>query len=62
MMSVGLHCRLVGRPGKIAALKKFIDHIQKHDGVWCPRRIEIAEHWAKTHPHKRRCAEPDGRA
>lgn len=50
MMSVGLHCRLIGRPGKIAALKKFIDHIQAHDGVWCPRRIEIAEHWQKTHP------------
>ncbi len=50
MMTVGLHCRLIGRPGKIAALKKFIDHIQKHDGVWCPRRIEIAEHWAAKHP------------
>ena len=52
MMSIGLHCRLVGRPGKIMALKKFIDHIQAHEGVWCPRRIEIADHWAKTHPPK----------
>lgn len=53
MMSVGLHCRLVGRPGKIAGLKKFIDHSQAHSDVWCPRRIEVAEHWASHHPHKR---------
>ncbi|MCI2393775.1 allantoinase PuuE [Aliiroseovarius sediminis] len=53
MMSVGLHCRLVGRPGKIAGLKRFIDHIQAHDSVWTPRRIDIADHWAKTHPPKR---------
>ncbi len=53
MMTVGLHCRLVGRPGKIAGLKRFIDHVQAHDGVWCPRRIEIAEHWATHHPHQR---------
>lgn len=53
MMTVGLHCRLVGRPGKIAGLKRFIDHIQAHDGVWTPRRIDIADHWAKTHPPKR---------
>lgn len=52
MMSVGLHCRLVGRPGKIAGLRRFIEHIQAHDGVWCPRRIDIAQHWAQTHPHK----------
>jgi OHCU decarboxylase len=50
MMSIGLHCRLIGRPGKIAALKKFIDYIQSHTDVWCPRRIEIAKHWAKHHP------------
>ncbi|OIQ31405.1 MAG: OHCU decarboxylase [Alphaproteobacteria bacterium MedPE-SWcel] len=54
MMSIGLHCRLIGRPGKIAALKRFIDHIQRHEGVWCPRRIDVAQHWAKTHPHRRR--------
>lgn len=53
MMSVGLHCRLMGRPGKIAGLRKFIEYIQGFEGVWSPRRIEIAEHWAKTHPHKR---------
>ena len=50
MMNVGLHCRLVGRPGKTAGLRRFIDHIQGHDGVWCPRRIDIARHWAATHP------------
>ncbi|WP_420004434.1 allantoinase PuuE [Arenibacterium sp. LLYu02] len=54
MMTIGLHCRLVGRPGKVAALKRFIDHIQSHEGVWCPRRVEIAEHWASQHPHQRR--------
>lgn len=53
MMSVGLHCRLVGRPGKIAGLKRFIEHVQRHDEVWLPRRLEIAQHWAKTNPHKR---------
>ncbi|GGH34093.1 OHCU decarboxylase [Cribrihabitans marinus] len=53
MMSIGLHCRLVGRPGKIAGLKRFIEHIAKHDGVWCPRRVDIAEHWAATHPPRR---------
>nr|WP_175582175.1 allantoinase PuuE [Phaeobacter sp. HF9A] len=54
MMTIGLHCRLVGRPGKMAALKRFIDHIQRHEGVWCPRRLDIAQHWAETHPHHRR--------
>ncbi|HHL22314.1 MAG TPA: allantoinase PuuE, partial [Aliiroseovarius sp.] len=54
MMTVGLHNRLIGRPGKIAGLMRFIDHIQHHDGVWTPRRIDIARHWAATHPHRRR--------
>lgn len=54
MMSVGLHCRLVGRPGKIAGLKRFLDHIAKHEAVWCPRRIDIADHWAATHPPQRK--------
>ncbi|TNF17858.1 MAG: allantoinase PuuE [Rhodobacteraceae bacterium] len=53
MMSVGLHCRLIGRPGKIAGLKRFIDYIQGFDDVWCPTRLQIAEHWARTHPHQR---------
>lgn len=50
MFSVGLHCRLIGRPGRAAGLAKFIDYVLGHDKVWLPRRIEIAEHWAKTHP------------
>jgi putative urate catabolism protein len=45
MMSVGLHCRLVGRPGRIAALARFLDHVQSHDRVWLSRRIDIARHW-----------------
>ena len=53
MMTIGLHCRLIGRPGKIAALKRFIEYIQGFDGVWCPRRIDIADHWAATHPPTR---------
>ncbi|MEO0487488.1 MAG: allantoinase PuuE [Pseudomonadota bacterium] len=50
MMSVGLHCRLVGRPGRVMALKRFIDYAQQHEGVWFPRRIDIADHWAATYP------------
>jgi chitin deacetylase len=53
MFSIGLHCRLIGRPGKIAGLQRFLDYAQSHPGVWFPRRIDIAEHWKKTHPHKR---------
>ncbi|GAA3862633.1 allantoinase PuuE [Celeribacter arenosi] len=54
MMSIGLHCRLIGRPGKLAGLKKFIEYIQGFEGVWKPRRIDIAQHWAQAHPHTRR--------
>lgn len=54
MMSVGLHCRLIGRPGKLAGLNRFIEYIAGFDGVWCPRRIDIAQHWAAVHPHQRR--------
>jgi len=53
MFSIGLHCRLIGRPGKIAGLKRFLDYAKSHDGVWFPRRADIAAHWAKTHPAKR---------
>ncbi len=49
MMSVGLHCRLAGRPGRAAALKRFIDHVKTHDRVWLPRRIDIARHWHDVH-------------
>ncbi|MCB1333904.1 MAG: allantoinase PuuE [Roseivivax sp.] len=50
MMSVGLHCRLIGRPGKAAGLKRFLDYIAGFEGVWTPRRIDIARHWAATNP------------
>ncbi|MCU0801371.1 MAG: allantoinase PuuE [Rhodobacteraceae bacterium] len=54
MFSVGLHCRLIGRPGKIAGLMRFLDHVQAHEGVWFATRSQIAAHWAATHPHQRR--------
>lgn len=53
MFSVGLHCRLIGRPGKVAGLMRFLDYAHGHQGVWFARRGDIAQHWAKTHPHKR---------
>ena len=49
MMSVGLHCRLTGRPGRMAALARFIDYVQNHDKVWICRRIDIARHWHEHH-------------
>ena len=53
MLSVGLHGRLVGRPGRAAALARFLDHVQNHDQVWLARRIDIARHWRKVHPYQR---------
>ncbi|WP_077043381.1 allantoinase PuuE [Rhodococcus sp. MTM3W5.2] len=50
MLSVGLHCRIVGRPARTAALERFLDHVQSHDKVWVARRIEIARHWRAVHP------------
>lgn len=50
MMSVGLHCRLAGRPGRTAALERFLDYVASHERVWIPRRIDIARHWQETHP------------
>ncbi len=50
MMSVGLHCRLVGRPGRLKALERFIDHVLSHDDVWLCRRVDIARHWRERHP------------
>jgi putative urate catabolism protein len=49
MMSIGLHCRLVGRPGRAAALARFLDYVQKHERVWLCRRIDIAKHWHRYH-------------
>ncbi len=50
MMSVGLHCRLAGRPGRIAALQRFLDYIQGHEKVWICTRLDIARHWHEHHP------------
>ena len=50
MMSIGLHCRLIGRPGRLAALRRVIEHMQSHEGVWFATRLQIAEHWAAEHP------------
>ena len=50
MMSIGMHCRLLGRPGRITALQRFLDHIQRHEQVWVARRIDIARHWQSLFP------------
>ena len=51
MLSIGLHCRMVGRPARAAALARFLDYVQSHDKVWVARRIDIADHWRATHPN-----------
>jgi len=50
MMSIGMHCRLLGRPGRMRALQRFLDHVQRHERVWIARRIDIARHWKQVHP------------
>jgi allantoinase len=50
MMSVGMHCRVLGRPGRLRALQRFLDHVQAHEGVWITRRIDIARHWKTVQP------------
>jgi len=50
MMSIGMHCRLLGRPGRFKGLQRFLDHVQAHTDVWVCRRIDIARHWKETHP------------
>jgi len=50
MMSIGMHCRLLGKPGRIGSLQRFLDHVQSREGVWICRRIDIAQHWRATHP------------
>lgn len=50
MMNIGMHCRLLGRPGRITALQRFLDHIAQFDKVWVAKRIDIAQHWMKVHP------------
>lgn len=54
MMSVGLHCRLVGRPGRVQGLRRFLDYARGHEGVWFATRGQIASHWAMHHPHQPR--------
>jgi len=50
MMSIGMHCRLLGRPGRLRGLQHFLDHVQRHERVWITRRIDIAQHWKAQHP------------
>ena len=50
MMSIGMHCRLLGRPGRITALQRFMEHVSRHKNVWVCRRIDIARHWEETYP------------
>ena len=52
MMSVGLHCRLIGRPGRIASLERFLNYVRRKSKVWCTRRIDIARHWLGVHPYQ----------
>ncbi|WDZ95608.1 allantoinase PuuE [Herbaspirillum sp. WKF16] len=52
MLSIGMHCRLLGRPGRFRALQRFLDYVQSHERVWICRRIDIAEHWKKVHPYR----------
>jgi allantoinase len=56
MMSIGMHCRLLGRPGRMRALQRFLDHVEKHDRVWVCKRVDIARHWRATHPFDARSA------
>lgn len=50
MLSIGLHCRLIGRPGRLVGLKRFLEYAQSHERVWFARRVDIARHWHKEHP------------
>jgi allantoinase len=51
MLSVGMHCRLLGRPGRFKALQRFLDYIEQHERVWVCRRVDVARHWIARHPH-----------
>ncbi len=52
MLSIGMHCRLLGRPGRFVALQRFLDHLERHERVWICRRIDIARHWRARHPYR----------
>jgi peptidoglycan/xylan/chitin deacetylase (PgdA/CDA1 family) len=54
MLSVGLHCRIAGRPGRLAALDRFLEYVSARPNVWITRRIDIARHWLAQHPHRAR--------
>lgn len=56
MMSIGMHARLLGRPGRFAALQRFLDHVARHERVWVCRRVDIARHWRERHPFAPRSA------
>src|SRR5690606_18783389 len=58
MMTIGLHCRLIGRPGRFGALKRFVEYVKSHDKVWLPRRIAIADHWREHHPYQAAALRP----
>ncbi len=58
MMSIGLHCRLAGRPGRAMAIRRFLDHARAHDGVWFASRLDIAHHWASVHPFRPPAVQP----
>ncbi len=64
MLSIGLHCRLIGRPGRVMALQRFLEYAQSHADVWFARRLDIARHWAATHPPRQgvRPSRMDGEA
>jgi allantoinase len=51
MLSVGMHCRLLGRPGRFKALQRFLDYVEQHERVWVCRRVDVARHWIARHPH-----------
>jgi putative urate catabolism protein len=52
MLSIGMHARLLGRPGRFSALQRFLDHVQRHEKVWVARRLDIARHWIARHPYR----------
>jgi len=58
MLSIGLHCRIIGRPARLQALARFLDYVRGHDRVWLARRVDIARHWIKEHPHEREKKSP----
>ena len=62
MLSIGMHCRLLGRPGRFRALQRFLDYVQGHDQVWICRRVDIARHWAQVHPFQAQEAPAEARA